>query len=389
MRAQHEVAGARRHPVPDGWGSAALVVAVVMIQLTTLLLAANGVSVPVTSRVVSANAARLHENSPTESSILSEAQGSLASSGPHSGSPVSPPARIGGVMANDPPCTALLFGGHNNTTWFNDTWVWSKCTPGAPGFWSHLSPRHSPPAGMDLAMTYDSSVQCPVLVDGAQTWLFLAVFHDWALNGGSSPPAREGSGFADNVRDGYSVLFGGHNTTGGFLNDTWKFHLGHWTQIHPPTLPEGRAFAGMAWDAADGYVVLFGGCQGQWPCSTGGFLNGTWKFADGTWAKLSPAVSPSPRAGAVMAQLETTRGVLLFGGSNHPGWSRSFNDTWTFLAGVWTKSAASPSSLTGRSLAMISFNPKQGWVLLFGGAGPLSTPLNDTWKIRGGGWGEQ
>src|SRR5580658_7917305 len=64
------------------------------------------------------------------------------------------------------------------------------------------------------------------------------------------------------------------------------------TPAGSPT-PSLRASANMVWDAKDGYVLLFGGCNlyDGYVCD-GQYLNDTWEFSSGTWTNLTPAISP-------------------------------------------------------------------------------------------------
>lgn len=98
----------------------------------------------------------------------------------------------------------------------------------------------------------------------------------------------------------------------------------------------------------------------------------------------SPAASkkgPSARWGAAMTYDLKNGYVVLFGGETGTGY---LNDTWKFAAGVWTK--LSPTSHpSARSLAAISYDAKDGYVVLFGGV-VNGMYLDDTWKFVGGQW---
>jgi Galactose oxidase, central domain len=85
-------------------------------------------------------------------------------------------------------------------------------------------------------------------------------------------------------------------------------------------------------------------------------------------------VSPPARSGAAMTFDAKDGYVLLFGGLNQ---SQVFNDTWKFAAGVWTKLSPAhsppPNYLTG-----MTYDAKSRYVVLLDG--------NQTWKYSGGAW---
>src|SRR5258708_13941138 len=101
------------------------------------------------------------------------------------------------------------------------------------------------------------------------------------------------------------VMFGGSTTLFGAccgdLNDTWIWNGATWTQVFPQQSPPARRFDGdgMAYEPATRKVVLFGGnTEGNTT-----YLGDTWTW-DGvaqTWTQMSPATSPSARAGHGMA----------------------------------------------------------------------------------------
>jgi len=62
---------------------------------------------------------------------------------------------------------------------------------------------------------------------------------------------------------------------------------------------------GMAYDAATKSTVLFGGS---------GPVGDTWAWR-GVWFELSPATSPSPRAGPGMTNDGAAGNIVLFGGT--------------------------------------------------------------------------
>jgi hypothetical protein len=58
---------------------------------------------------------------------------------------------------------------------------------------------------------------------------------------------------------GQVVLFGGLDSNGDMLADTWVWNGTDWTQDYFKDGPVARFGAGMAFDEAEGQVVMFGG----------------------------------------------------------------------------------------------------------------------------------
>jgi len=90
----------------------------------------------------------------------------------------------------------------------------------------------------------------------------------------NSPVARYSSAMAYDAAQRHVVLFGGMDSAGGLLSDTWVWNGTDWTQEHPAKSPVARFGGAMAYDAAQGEVVLFGGLDSS--DITTGALSDTW-----------------------------------------------------------------------------------------------------------------
>ena len=88
---------------------------------------------------------------------------------------------------------------------------------------------------------------------------FVSINLDPAAPSIASPPARDFASMAYDSGTGQLVLFGGEDSSGGFLNDTWTWNGATWTQQSPTTSPPARDAASMAYDPGTGQLVLFGG----------------------------------------------------------------------------------------------------------------------------------
>ncbi|MGC2034665.1 MAG: hypothetical protein WA761_04365 [Thermoplasmata archaeon] len=188
--------------------------------------------------------------------------------------------------------------------------------------------------------------------------------------------------------DQYVLLFSGSGPTA----DTWSFSNGTWTELTPSVEPSQRTYAGMVYDAKDGYVVMFGGHHGN---TTAGFLNDTWTYRAGVWTNitdLSPA-RPHVRYGMAMAYDPADGYVVLFGGNfgNQP--NTTIGDTWKFAAGTWTNITPEPvtkkDSPAARAFDGMAYDSMDGYLVLYGGWTPIGNRvLNDTWEFFGGVWKE-
>lgn len=300
----------------------------------------------------------------------------------------------------------LLFSGASR----DDTWTFAN------GVWTKLSPSLSPPERDAASLAYDPHDGYVVLFGGAgksqpgylnttnfrQTWTF--VHGVWTnitpttLTVSNSPSSRSGASFAYDARDGYLVLFGGDSRR-TFLNDTWSFVDGQWTNITSTagTPPSCRFGGGMVDDPAEGYLLLFGGVSKRGGGADGcganvlnGSAEGTWSFAGGKWTELAPSTSPPITWNLGMAYDAADGSVVLFGGIG-PG-DVAMQETWTYAGGDWSLVSAPnfpPISPPARFSASMAYDAKDGYVLMYGG---LSQPenhapiLGDVWAYRGSVW---
>jgi len=295
-----------------------------------------------------------------------------------------PPALYGQGMVYDPTLDkVVLFGGTNGSrTCCNSTWEYSS------GQWTELTLTVQPSVRIWAAMAYDPKIAGDLLFGGyggrpgdyfGDTWEFAN--GSWKnLSTIAGPSARYGASITYDSADHYLLLYGGYGSKGP-LNDSWKFAGGKWTELSSGAAPGLREFAAMTYDSADGYVLLFGGCDvGGCPS------NDTWTYSAGTWTKLSPTSSPPKRLWAGMTFDAESGYVLLFGGANSTTNPKAFDDSWSFLHGVWSKLTPKKSPTRAYQFG-ISYDAKLHYVILFGGdTTPSYSPLNTTWKFQAGTW---
>lgn len=301
-----------------------------------------------------------------------------------------PPAALGAALAYDVADSEwVMFGGCGSVCPSNFTWAFHH------GGWTNLSvPGLTPPARRSAAMVFDSNAGGLLLFGGDgvsgtylnDTWLFQGGrWTDVTAEGGSPAPRASASLIFDpGAGVNGSLLFGG--CVAYFLsvvcyNDTWLWQPGAgWNQLQVGVAPPAEGFASLGYDAQEGYAVLYGGFGtcGSVYC----FLNTTWEFHSGTWWAVSPlAAEPPARFSAGMAWDASLRGLVLLGGLNGTT-STDQTDTWLFSGGAWTRLPASVGP-SPRSQAALAADGPGNALLLFGGTNDSSgATLGDTWAYE-------
>jgi N-acetylneuraminic acid mutarotase len=333
-----------------------------------------------------------------------------------------PPSRVLPLMTWDSARgIVVLFGGAVPPFGvpLNDTWEWD----GAAGTWTDRSQTNAPSPREGGAMTFDSGRSRAVLfggVDASNTalndlWEYDGVAGTWSMvtvPGG--PSARRDASLAYDPNRQTVVLFGGglsypydpptfsdelaYVTP---LSDLWEYDGGHWTRRILGASPAAQSGASVGWFAAGNEALLFGGVRGD---GERAFLNDTWMWKSGEWARLSDArgdTAPTPprrndglqwlpegRAGHAFAAQSTLLGgdgitALLFGGEGAEG---LLDDTWLWDNNnyIWTPlpTVLGPSARTGHAIAAFA---NQGF-LLFGGTGAGGELLGDSWAFNTSFW---
>lgn len=339
---------------------------------------------------------------------------------------VSPPARIGHVMAYDAARKrTVLFGGSTAAGLSAETWEFDG------GAWTHVVPPVSPPAVERAMLAYDPARARVVLFGGklaaggfsAETWGFDGTTWTKLVTPPAiSPPAREGGVLAFDRASQRLVLFGGFNV--GFLADTWAWDGAAWTNVTPvPAVIAARNRAAMAADPSGG-LVLFGGTDGAnrsetytWNGSTwaavvvegppilqkhaavldperrrivtfgGAFPSvsaDTWELMDAHWHRVSTVATPAPRLSSSVTYDRDRHEVVMFGGRDTQG--PSSDGTWTYADTTWTQRATGSQSPPARSGGAMTYDAARRNVVLFGGVPMVGSVFADTWTWDGSTW---
>jgi hypothetical protein len=158
-----------------------------------------------------------------------------------------------------------------------------------------------------------------------------------------------------------------------------------WELLSPAASPSPRAGHGMACEPVSGNVILFGGDTGAFP---NGVSNQTWSWNGATWTQLQPATSPPVSAGIELV-FDNARGVFVtFGSMNTSAFGgASANRTWEFDGTTWTQvfPTGTPGGLGNYGMA---YDLVRSRTVLYGGVANSMFPIaaNGTWEYDGTQW---
>lgn len=179
-------------------------------------------------------------------------------------------------------------------------------------------------------------------------WYYRADTASWTMapTGRSKPGVRDGVGLS--CGGGKCLLSNGRRL--GALKETWIYTeaTASWSQVNCTRnlCPPARAFPAAAYDPVRDQHVIFGGEPAGW---NGQYLDDTYVFAGGKWTDKSSATRPPPRAVAAATFVGGAVGrIALFGGAYYklqPGGYYQWEarcDLWTWDGAAW-----SPVSMSG------------------------------------------
>ncbi|MEM9548040.1 MAG: kelch repeat-containing protein [Bacteroidota bacterium] len=204
---------------------------------------------------------------------------------------------------------------------------------------------------------------------------------DWTLIAvEKAPQARSGHSMVFDSFKNRLVLFGGKNEDGILLNDVWVWNGIHWKQLEggEPS-PKPRQSHRMVFDSNTRDVFLFGGSD-----SSGQSLNDTWILRDNKWIKMNSTDIPPPRLQHTMAYDAQRKKVVLFGGFTRTEEGKIiFGDTWE-----WQESKGwqlkNENALLARDHHAIAYDNNLNRTIIFGGYN--QGYLGDTWSWNGEEW---
>ena len=263
---------------------------------------------------------------------------------------------------------------------------------GTIAFTANPAPQTNAPQGLEghaLAVSADGSM---VLFGGVQaTGLLPGTYTStngvWAQRiSVLNPTDRSEAALAfDPVRND-TLLFGGKDTFGGALGDTWTYANNQWNYRPtglPPSAPPARHGHTIAFDAQNGLAVLFGGVD-----ATQTLLADTWLWNGTSWQQSSPASSPSARKDHAMAYDSYRRRIVLFGGESQSGLR---NDVHEWNGTDWSEIlTAVNNGVTwappARSQHAMGYDPVSDRIIVHAGQVGGGAVSADTWAWDGAAW---
>ena len=159
----------------------------------------------------------------------------------------SPPPRRLHDLAYDPVNNkVVLFGGYNESSYLNDTWVYDV----DKNEWTEINTTSDPPLKGYHSMVWDRDINRVVLYGGypydSKVWLFNTFTNTWtSISYGENPPVRYSSAMAHDIVSRKSVVFGG---IWNYMDDTWVYDQYHYSQTGKITSPVITLPEGYDWD---------------------------------------------------------------------------------------------------------------------------------------------
>lgn len=161
----------------------------------------------------------------------------------------------------------------------------------------------------------------------------------------SYPSPRTGAEMAYDEKNAEAVLFGGRGTLDGATgvvhatDETWVWTGASWVQRFPLTSPPARSAHAMVYDRSREFVVLFGGrVEPSEPRADATYLNDTWIWQNGNWSQVVTAQAPAPRNVAAIVYDDERERVILYGGTGlaEDGKTpKALYDMWEFDGTNW------------------------------------------------------
>ena len=202
---------------------------------------------------------------------------------------------------------------------------------------------------------------------------------NWTLLGRQTP-GKFGQGFVYASAWNRFIVFGGATTASPVTNTTWWYSIGTkiWWNLTRTLAPSARTAAAMAYDSRAERVILFGGNISS------GLASDTWAFDFGTntWTNMSPTPGPPARDLAAMVYDSAADRILLFGGLGPA--SVSLEDTWSYDYSTNRWAIVNTSSPGPRFAPSLTYDSVADRTILFGGGDSNGTAItwkNDTWTF--------
>lgn len=168
----------------------------------------------------------------------------------------------------------VLFGGSGNSSWEDDTWIWSGSA------WEQ-KPNAGGQGAFGLSLVFDSARGRALAFGGARSVAIhlssLALFDGtrWVDTPDAKAPTRTYAALAFDSDRKRAVLFGGEDSEANFKDETWEWDSAsaRWSERQTDVAPPPLIYGSMAYDPARKRAMLVGG----WIDGSTGFGE-TWEY---------------------------------------------------------------------------------------------------------------
>lgn len=254
----------------------------------------------------------------------------------------------------------MEFGGVNENTWTNDTFlynsgVWTNRTINqsisylTPGGVPSNQPYVAPNNLRGAAACYVSGQSLAYVWGGRSSISRHYIGTLWSYSGTTASytdltdtPPLPFRAYHCMAGSSTQFLVGSGSNFSGLLSDWWLYNpsgTGTWTQVSSvgslgqgSTAPSARQGAALTWDATANLWVLFGGLTANY------YAFDTWTFSPTTlqWTNQGPSNFPQGRANHNFTYCSQFGYNLLTNGKNN---QQSFDDVWSYVVATnsWTR----------------------------------------------------
>lgn len=296
----------------------------------------------------------------------------------------SPSPRSLYAMASDPVNRVIwLFGGLGEDSFpVADLWKFQD------GFWHRVEAENTPGCEGPVAAYDTNRSRLVVVCRDSET-------HEWDgekwtkfENLKTKPESRRFSHLVYDQSLRKTVLYGGFNPAGDYLNKTWTWDGTAWTEVKSNKRPHFRALAAMWYDPTLRKTVLYGGIGRREREGRLERFSDIWSFDGSAWTELKPSAVPPTRYGAQIAVDPTTGRAILFGGlklETENGIQKQVyaNDTWEWNGSAWRQLQTEGAPPPRENAAMAWDYSGKGFIMFGGWAGYY---LSDTWRFSDNRW---
>lgn len=188
-----------------------------------------------------------------------------------------------------------------------------------------------------------------------------------------------------------TLLFGGEDTNGVILGDTWEWNGSTWIQLPTTGSAINRTLSAMVYDPMHRKFILSCGLLSQ---SSGQLSGATWVLDLSAqplaWVNQNAAAPGGlPRRSHAMVYDSFRNEIVLFGGDTNA--AEQSNDTyvWDWSARQWISRTSVNRPRELRAMAMAYDSHRQRIVLFGGKSGDVACPTptySETWEWNGVAW---